>query len=499
MTLYERFENQVLIDPGQVALVDGELSLTYRELRSAAEDLRDRLAAAGARPGDLIGLRMPRGVPVAVGILGILAHGCAYVPLDPAYPAARTKLIADDARITLTVVGGRDSWQPEVVVTGERRDRHDVPPGTAYVIYTSGSTGRPKGVFVGNEHVLALMDSGNKVFDFDASDVWSVFCGYGFDVSVWELWGALLNGGTAVMISRETAADPRAFSEVLLAEEVTVLNQVPTAFGYLVAELEAREVRLPALRYVIFSGEAIQLPAIRRWHELGAAPAATLVNMYGITETTVHATHQVLTPDDTGEPAWPGSTPIGIPLPHLEITVVDEDLRPVPAGTPGQLLVSGAGVTHGYLGRADLTAERFTVYNGLRTFRSGDWAVLDESGGLHYLGRKDRQVQIRGFRVELGEVEAAIAGHPLLAQCAVTVATNSHGEPLLTAHYTRVGGDEPTGDLLRRFAAGVLPPHMVPMAFRAHAAMPTTQHGKVDLAALDATPPTGSETTENTR
>ena len=483
MTLYERFAAQAALDPGQIAVVDSELSLSYAELRAAAEDLRDRLAAAGARPGDLIGLRVPRGVAVAVGILGILAHGCAYVPLDPAYPAARRELIAEDAGVTVVVTAEQGTRRPDVVVTGPRAVRHETPPDVAYVIYTSGSSGRPKGVFVGNEHVLALMDAGNKVFGFGAADVWSVFCGYGFDVSVWELWGALLNGGTAVLISHETATDPRAFIDVLQAEGVTVLNQVPTAFDYLLAELAARGERLPALRYVMFSGEAIHPPAVRRWDDLAVAAGATLVNMYGITETTVHATWHVLAPD-AGH-GWPGTTPIGVPLPHLEITVVDEDLRPVPAGTPGEMLVSGSGVSHGYLGREDLTAARFLVRDGVRAFRSGDWAVRDAAGDLHYIGRKDRQVQIRGFRVELGEVEAAIARHPLVAQCAVTVAANRHGEPLLTAHYTRCGDAEVTGAQLRAFATGVLPPQMVPMAFRAHRSMPATPNGKIDLAALD--------------
>lgn len=484
MTLHERFFDLARTTPDAVAVVDGDRTLSYGELAARALALRDRLAGAGIGPGRLVGLRMPRCAEVAVGIVGILAAGCAYVPLDPAYPEQRRRYIAGDARLPATVRLAPGTDDPEVVVGPGAAAPWDLPSDIAYVIYTSGSTGSPKGVLVGHRQVEALMDAGAAFYGMGPDDVWPLFHSHGFDVSVWELWGALLHGGTAVVVPRETAADPRAFAELLVAEGATMLNQVPTAFGYLLAELEERPRRLPDLRYVIFAGEAVNLTAVRRWHELGPAPGATVVNMYGTTETTVHVTTRVLPPGTVA--ARPGTTPVGVPLPHLGIRLVDEELRPVPDGTPGEILITGAGVAHGYLGRPELTARRFVAHDGERAYRSGDWGVRDEAGDLHYIGRRDRQIQLRGFRVELGEPETAITGHPDVAECAVTVGANRHGEPMLVAHYVVRGAATVTPDDLRGHLTGVLPAYMVPTVFVQHAAMPTTDNGKVDLDALSA-------------
>ncbi|MBN1174641.1 MAG: AMP-binding protein, partial [Micromonosporaceae bacterium] len=359
----------------------------------------------------------------------------------------------------------------------------EVPPDTAYVIYTSGSTGAPKGVIVGNGHVLALLDACDLEFRWTGQDVWTMFHSPSFDFSVWELWGALAHGGRLVVVDSLVAADPRVFAEVLAEEEVTVLSQVPTAFGHLVAELERRPVPLPALRYVVFGGEALNPAAVRAWRDLGLAPGAELVNMYGITETTVHVTHLPLAGQAAASgPA--GSTPIGRPLRHLRVHLVDESGAAVPAGTPGEMLVAGASVAHGYLGRPDLTAQRFGEYGGERVYRSGDWAVRDEHGLLHYLGRRDRQIQLRGFRVELGEPEAMLAEHPAVAQCAVVAEPNQLEELQLVAYYvTRVGMELDPGGL-RAFVASRLPAHLVPSRIRRIAELPRTVHGKVDLETL---------------
>lgn len=484
MNLHGRFIEQARRTPDAVALVDGDRAVDYREVRDRALAVRDQLAAAGVEPGRLVGLRMPRCAEVAIGVLGILAHGCAYVPIDPGYPAERRRFIAEDARLGASVMFEPGMAEPDVVPEDRVGEPWNLPDGAAYVIYTSGSTGRPKGVLVGHEQVLALIEAGIRLFDLRASDVWTLFHSHGFDFSVWEMWGPLLTGGTGIVVARETAADPRAFARLLGDEGVTVLNQVPTAFGYLLAELEERPRYLPDLRHVVFGGEAVDLPAVRRWRELGLAPGADLVNMYGITETTVHVTYGPLPVD--AAPVRPGATPIGTALPHLGIELVDEVLRPVPDGTPGELVISGVGVAHGYLGRPELTEQRFITFRGRRAYRSGDWGVRDASGNLHYLGRRDRQVQIRGFRVELGEPEAAIEEHPDVARCVAAVLPSRHGDPLLVAHYVVRRGAELTVAGLREHLAPRLPAHLMPGAFRRHPAIPTTDNGKVDVDALNA-------------
>jgi nonribosomal peptide synthetase DhbF len=479
-TLVRRFADQVVATPDAVAVVDGDRRLSYRDLAAAAQEVRRQLAGAGVPPGTLVGLRMPRCAEVVAAILGILAHGGAYVPVDPAYPRSRQEYIIADAGLDAVLEVDPASGRPVVTRTGGG-PACPVPEGTAYVIYTSGSTGSPKGVMVGDCHVRALMDACAQRYAFSGNDVWTMFHSHSFDFSVWELFGALLYGGRVVIVPPQVAADPRAFAKLLAEEGVTVLSQVPTAFGHLVAELEENPVPLPALRYVVFGGEALNPAAVRTWRELSVAPTATLVNMYGITETTVHVTFAAL---DGSEGSLPGATPIGQPLPHLQVHLVDEQLRPVPAGEPGEMLVTGASVSYGYLNRPELTAERFVDLAGKRAYRSGDWARRDAEGRLHYLGRRDRQVQLRGFRVELGEPEAAIAAHPEVAQCAVLAETNQLGDLQLVAYYVpRVGADlEP--DEVRAYLAQRLPGHLVPSRIRRLAALPRTAHDKVDLAAL---------------
>lgn len=484
MTLFECFAQQASRTPDATAIVAGQQTLSYRELLAQARELADELADAGVRPGSLVGLRMPRCAGVAVGILGILACGCGYVPVDPGYPEERQRLITEDARLGAVVTWPGDQERPSVRAVAPAGEPHQVPPGVAYVIYTSGSTGIPKGVVVGQRHVLALMDSCQEIYGFGPDDVWSLYHSYGFDFSVWELWGALLYGGAAVVVPQQTVADPRSFARFLAYEGITVLNQVPTVFGYLLAELEARPRQLPALRHVILGGEPVSMPAVCRWQEMGWAPRASLANMYGITETTVHVTHCPLT--GPGTPAWPGTTPIGTPLAHLDVQIVDEALRAVPPGTPGEMVVSGDSVSHGYLGRDDLTGDRFADLAGRRAFRTGDWGIRDEAGQLHYIGRQDRQVQLRGFRVELGEPEAAIAQHPGVAQCVVTVLPSRRGEPMLAAHYVPRPGMAVSAAQLREFLQSRMPPQMIPGIFHSRAEIPVTGHGKADVPALNA-------------
>lgn len=492
-TLHGLFAAQVRRDPDAVAVVDGDLVLTYGELAGQAAAVAAALADAGVPPGTLVGLRMPRGAAALGALLGILTHGCAYVPVDPAYPPARQRYIADDARLGSWVEAGDTAGAPPVVRRTEPAGPpHAIPPGTAYVIHTSGSTGDPKGVLVGHAHVLAMLGSCRAEFDVGPDDVWTMFHSTSFDFSVWELWGALATGGQVVVVPKQTAADPRALATLLATEQVTVLSQVPTVFGHLVAELAGRPVRLPELRYVVFGGEAVDLGAVRRWHALGLGPRARLVNMYGITEITVHATFHPL-PRDPEPPVRPGATPVGRPLAHLDVQVVDDDLRPVPPGQPGELLVGGASVASGYLGRPELTARRFPVVDGRRRYRSGDLGLRDESGALHCLGRSDRQVQVRGFRIEPGEIEHAIGRHPQVTGCAVTIGRDARDEPLVVGHYTCRPDAPLAAEQLRAHLAEHLPAHLLPAALHRHPALPVTPNGKTDLARLALQAPTEQE------
>ncbi|QCB94985.1 amino acid adenylation domain-containing protein [Cellulomonas shaoxiangyii] len=478
-----RFAAVVARRPDAVALVDGTRWLTYAELAADAADVTAGLAAAGVAPGSLVGVRMPRGAGLVAALLGVLGHGCAYVPVDPTYPPARRELVEQDARLAVVVVpdaAGRPRVHP--CASADAGPPHRVPDDTCYVIHTSGSTGRPKGVLVGHAHVLALLDACAGRLDTGEDDVWTLFHSASFDFSVWEMFGSLLSGGQAVVVPRALTRDLGALADLLVAEQVSVLNLVPTVFGHLVGALVDAPRPLPDLRHVVLGGEAVDLDAVARWRRLGAAPAARVSNMYGITETTVHVTHRYLT---GGERAVvPGATPAGRPLDHLDVTVVDEHLTPVPPGTPGELLVAGASVAHGYLDRPELDRERFVDGPRGRAYRSGDWGLLDADGELHVLGRRDRQVQLRGFRVELGEPEAVLRAHPDVLQAVVHVVAAPDGTALLAADYATVPGAAlAPGDVVRHLAAAV-PRHLVPDRVVRHDRLPVTDHGKVDVQAL---------------
>ncbi|MEV6524573.1 amino acid adenylation domain-containing protein [Longispora sp. NPDC051575] len=467
------------------AVSDDCTVLTYGELDTASNAVATLLADSGVRPGSLVALRVPRSVVVPVAILGILKHGCAYVPIDPAYPQQRSDLILADSAAAFTLACDADG---EFLVTslGPAVDLEaGMPPRLAYVIYTSGSTGTPKGTLVGHDQILALMHASSGCYDFGAEDVWTMFSSYSFDFSVWEMWGALLFGGELVVVPTACAQDPRRFAELLETANVTVLNQVPTAFTYLVRSLEATPRKLAQLRYVVFGGEEINASTIRQWWQLGIAPQAQLINMYGITETTVHVTHVELTPSLLDVPG--NGTPIGHPLPHLAVSLLDESGQHVLPGTPGEIVVTGQGVSFGYLRRPDMTSQRFRIVPGTAdlAYHSGDWGIQDDAGLLRYLGRRDAQVQIRGHRIELAEVEAAVLSHPHVRACAVTAPKNAVGEPVLTAHVsTETDASVSVADV-RRHLSLLLPNYLVPGRIVRHAELPRTASGKVDRSSLD--------------
>ncbi|MFF4054731.1 amino acid adenylation domain-containing protein [Streptomyces sp. NPDC001668] len=483
------FARQAARTPGATAVVHGDTRLTYAELDARATELARTMAALGAAPERLVALALPRSADLVVAILAVLKTGAAYVPLDPDYPAERLAyMLTDSAPVLILTTRDVAPVLPDTAVPVLTPDDHATPPREAhlpeptgrhlaYVIYTSGSTGRPKGVAVPHGNVVRLFASTRHWFDFGPDDVWTLFHSYAFDFSVWELWGALLHGGALVVVPHEVSRDPHEFLRLLARERVTVLNQTPSAFG----ELARADAELPRtsgelrLRYVVFGGEALDLTPVADWFTRHPEEAPALVNMYGITETTVHVTGLPL--------ARERCEGIGEPLPDLRAYVLDAGLRLVPPGVAGELYVAGAGLARGYLGRPGLTAGRFVADPfggpGERMYRTGDLVRRTADGRLEYVGRADDQVKIRGFRIEPGEVEAALASHPEVSRAVVLVR-----EGRLVGYAVSDGTPDPVA--VRAHTARTLPEHMVPAAVVVLDRLPLTANGKLDRAALPA-------------
>ncbi|MGN9796428.1 amino acid adenylation domain-containing protein [Streptomyces sp. OZ13] len=489
-----RFAATAARNAARTAAVDADGDVTYLELECLADDIARRLEGRTG-PGRLVALRVARSRWAPAAVMGVLRSGAAYLPVDPAYPAARQEYLLHDSGAELVLSDGElldgetplAKAGPFVLATrpageGGPSGPSPVPEDTAYVIYTSGSTGDPKGCMVGHAQVLALLDAAVPLLEAGREDVWTLFHSLSFDFSVWELFGPLLSGGRLVVVDREAASDPLEFARLLADRGVTVLNQVPSAFANLTAEAVAENLRLPALRRVVFGGEALVAADVERWWQAGIAPGAKLVNMYGITETTVHVTYCPLTPDVLAAAAA-GRTPIGVPLPHLTVSLRDGEGRPVAVGEPGEIWVGGPGVSHGYLGRPELTADRFVDTEQGRFYRSGDWAVADTGGQLAYAGRQDGQVKLRGFRIELGEIEAALRQVAGVAGAACRLVTDKHGGQSLCA-YVVADRDSVPAATVRAALAARLPAHMVPQQVRHLDRLPVTAHGKLDRAAL---------------
>ncbi|GAB4589244.1 hypothetical protein Ntsu_70760 [Nocardia sp. IFM 10818] len=498
VTITARFAAAARIDPDAVAVRAGETTLTYAELDARSNRLARRLIAAGAGPEALVCVALPRTADVVVALLAVLKSGSGYLPIDPNYPADRIEYVLDDARPVCAVTsaaaqlpagwfGGPiidldiaelSGFSCAPITDSDRRSALR-PEHTAYVIYTSGSTGRPKGVMVPHGNVIRLLDNTHREFGFGPSDVWTLFHSYAFDFSVWELWGALLYGGRIVVVDYFTSRSPQQFLELLAAERVTVLNQTPSAFYQLITAVADSEPEL-ALRFVVFGGEALEPNRLRGWFAR-RPERPVLVNMYGITETTVHASYRLVGPADGSASA------IGGALAGLTLRLLDSRLRPVPVGVPGEIYVSGGQLARGYFARPALSAGRFVAdpYGpaGSRAYRSGDLARWTADGELEYLGRADQQVNLRGFRVELGEIEQALLEQPGVRQAAVAVRRDAAVDEDRIVGYV-VAADDVETAALRQAVARRLPEHMVPAALVPLDRIPLTVNGKLDRAAL---------------
>jgi amino acid adenylation domain-containing protein len=516
--IHQLFEAQVERDPDAVAVTfpatpepTGELAglrqrreekLTYRELNQRANQLAHYLKALGVGPEVPVGICLERSLEMVIGILGILKAGGAYVPLELAYPTERLSFILEDTQMPAVLTESQlleklpEHQAKLICLDGDREtiaqedtenpESEGGAHSLAYVIYTSGSTGNPKGVLVSHHNVVRLFEATHPWFGFDERDVWTLFHSYAFDFSVWELWGTLLYGGRLVVVPYWMSRSPEAFYDLLRREKVTVLNQTPSAFRQLIrAEESLGTADDLALRVIIFGGEALDFNSLRPWFERHGDQDPQLVNMYGITETTVHVTYRPVTIADLK--GVTGSL-IGVPIPDLQVHILDQRSQPVPIGISGELYVGGAGVARGYLNRPELTAERFVPdpfsdRRGARLYKSGDMARYLPNGDIEYLGRIDHQVKIRGFRIELGEIEALLGEHPLVQEKVVLARDDVVDDKRLVA-YIVPRGEVTDINSLRRYLRKKLPDYMVPSAFVMLDGMPLTPNGKIDRRAL---------------
>jgi syringomycin synthetase protein SyrB1 len=498
--LHEIFTARAREFPERTAVSDATRALSYAQLEAASSQLAARLRQEGVNDGMLVGMCLTRSVDLVISLLGILKAGGAYVPVDPQYPGKRVEHIVRDSGLSLMIGEPAELAQspsvrvlpladllagPALEPIGDV-DRRNPEQAPAYVIYTSGSTGEPKGVLVAHGNVSHLLESTQREYAFNEHDVWSMFHSIGFDFSVWEIWGALAHGGQVAVVPYDVSRSPTATRQWLVDRGVTVLSQTPSAFrGLDEADRQAKEPL--ALRYVVFGGEALPATVLRPWVERHGDQKPALINMYGITEATVHTTFKRVLGQDLESAAM---VSIGAPLDGWRLNLLDADRQPVPQGTAGELYIEGAGVALGYLNRPALNSERFVQLPGTssRAYRTGDLVVLGDDGEYRYAGRCDEQLKIRGFRIEPGEVEACLQSSPAVA--AAHVAGHDYGDGdwrLVTYVVPAQGVDAWTEQVRSEVAALVaanLPDYMRPSAYIALAQLPVTDHGKIDKQRL---------------
>ncbi|MCX5335944.1 amino acid adenylation domain-containing protein [Streptomyces sp. NBC_00140] len=487
--------------PDHVAVTDGDTAVTYRELDERADRSAYGLRARGVRAGDRVGVCLERSAELVVTLLAVLKAGATYVPVDPAYPAERLAHTARDAGLGMVVTRlpefpavancvqvtpdellepPRAGW-PSSSGEADTSAPSPSPDDAAYVIYTSGSTGRPKGVVVPHRNVIALIDATRDEHRLGEADVWTWFHSSAFDFSVWEIWGCLLTGGRLVVVPYFVSREPDHFRDLLVAEKVTVLSQTPSAFAQLL-DVEHTDV---SVRLVVFGGEPLDPRMLLPWFDRHPERSCRVVNMFGITETTVHVTEQTL----TRKLALAATRSVGRALPGWHLYVVDPAGRLLPPGAAGEICVGGAGVALGYLGQEELTGRRFVPdpFTGGTMYRSGDLGRLRPDGRLEHLGRIDSQVKIRGFRIELDEIRSVLLENPDVRTAAVLVRRDDPAGAAtarIDAYVTLAPGGDPAR--VRERAAGILPEYMLPATVTALDALPLTANGKLDPSRLPA-------------
>lgn len=485
--------------PDAVAVEFRTQTISYGELDRRAKALARRLSGRGVRPGQLVPVYLDRSIDLIVAITAVLYAGAAYVPIDPSSPRARVEYILGDIGAGVVVSSRALSSEVErgigsvlCVDAADRDDSSEAPTDVcdvshedpAYCIYTSGSTGKPKGVVISHWNIARLFTSTNHWFRFSERDVWTLFHSQAFDFSVWEIFGALVHGGKLVVVPYETSRSPDAFAELLRHSGVTVLNQTPSAFQQLIGACDVRpgSFDFPALRVVIFGGEALNVHALSPWLAKVPTSRTRLVNMYGITETTVHVTYREVDERSIGAAC---KSPIGAPIPDLQMYLLDRSLRPVPVGVVGEIFVGGAGVAEGYYQRPELTSARFlpNPFAGEgKLYRSGDLAFRHPDGEIEYVGRADTQVKLRGHRIELGEIEACALQCDEVTGAAARLIRDEDGDSRIVMWYTGPGSG--VAQHIRSHLASHLPPYMVPTDIARVDVFPLTVNGKLDASRL---------------
>jgi amino acid adenylation domain-containing protein len=503
--IHERFEAQVEQSPDAIAVVFEDDALTYSELNAKANQLAHYLVDEGVKPDTLVGLCVERSLEMVIGIMGILKAGGAYVPLDPDCPQSRLDYILSDSQPQLLLTSASIALQfvhsdvPCLALDSVALDAYEMSTlkitgfsskNLAYVIYTSGSTGQPKGVLQTHENVVRLFSATEDNFNFVTDDVWVLFHSIAFDFSVWELWGALFNGSKLIIPDFESTRNFEKFVELCATEKVSVLNQTPTAFLAFSQQVLECKLTLPDLRYVVFGGEALQSENLQSWWSVFNDKQPQLINMYGITETTVHVSFKALYRNQDNDSS------IGKRLSDQSIYLLNKQLQPVPFGCEGEIYIGGAGLARGYLNQTELTNERFIdnpyaseimrVNGYTKMYKTGDLARYTADTELVYLGRNDDQVKVSGFRIELPEIERQLTQLSDVDSC-VVLAEDFTGKGKQLVGYVRLTQDSQINELthvLRNKLLAILPAYMVPSVFVLIKNWPLTPNGKVDKKAL---------------
>src|SRR6266542_2561781 len=515
--IHQLFEEQVEIAPDAIAVVYEVEQVSYSELDRRANQLARYLVERRVGPEALIGICMERSTEMILGILGILKAGGAYVPIDPDCPRQRLKtivtdsqahllltqrhLLEDQSEVTTRVIYLVSDWDQISLQDSSNTNVAVSPDNAAYVIYTSGSTGQPKGVIITHYNIVRLLYGTNPLFQFDRNDVWTLLHSYTFDFSVWEMWGALAYGGRLIVAPKWVSQSSEAISVLLDKEQVSILNQTPTAFRGL-AKIKGEKGQMVgrSLRQIIFGGEAMDAASVEEWIESRGSESPLLVNMYGITETTVHVTYWLAIGDELRR----GRSSIGRAIADLRVYILDRHLGLTPVGVSEEIYVGGGGVARGYLKQEDLTGERFTpdpysMKGGARLYKTGDLGRYKADGEIEYIGRIDNQVKVRGYRIELGEVEATLKQHSAIRDVLV-LATDDGTEHKRLVAYILIHNDAlPKEQELRKYLMERLPEYMVPATYVKLEQLPLTPNGKVDKKALPQPEMAGRELEESYR
>ncbi|QWS05359.1 non-ribosomal peptide synthetase [Limosilactobacillus reuteri] len=487
--LITMFKDVVSKYPNRAALSFGNNEITYKELDLYSNSFANYLKKNGVKSKQRVALFISRSEKVIISILGILKLGATYVPIDVSYPSDRIKHILSDSEVRYIVTERKlkkrfesdenlvliNEWHMQQDKTEELSDIES--SSDAYIIYTSGSTGLPKGVRVAHKNVLSLIGSTDKLFDFNEKDVWTLFHSYAFDFSVWEIWGALLHGAKLVVVPYLVTRSTDSFYRLLIQDKVTVLNQTPSAFEML-SSIDDINKRKLYLKYVIFGGEKLNPMHLKGWFSRHGEEV-TLVNMYGITETTVHASFHKI---DESE-AKTSSSNIGTPLPELAFILKDKNGNNVRDGETGEIYVYGEGVTNGYLNRKELNNTRFINKNGLKGYKSGDLAYKN-GNNFYYVGRNDFQVKIRGFRIELGEINSKLTSFPEVNKTFTQVIEDDTFGKKIVSYYTTIDNQKLEEDALNKYLQQKLPDYMIPNSLIKLDSFPLNTSGKVDRKRL---------------